>query len=429
MSAKKNAPPFIISAELAERVSYYGFNTILFIFLTRNFLLKPENAKFWVHIFIFVSYGMTLPGAILADVGWGRYNTIIRFSVAYVIGHGILALYPTPTGFLIGCAFIAIGSGALKPNVASLLGDQLVAADERTYERTFSRFYLAINLGGTLAFISAEYLLNNFGPEIAFGIPGIVMAMALVIFWIGRKHYVVVPTTSWYTYRAELFDQNNKRHLLRLCLVYLFLSIFWALFDQSSSTLIEVAEGLQRSFTFKAIEYTILPTQFRAVNSIFVLLVVPLFSVVLYPFLRRKIGIDYRKKLLYGMVLAVLSFIVVGIAQEQIAASQSPSVAYIVVCYGILTAAEVLISVTALEMAYALANKAVKSTIGSFYTLSIAIGNLITALINLILDQPTFSISDANYIWLFMSLMFLTTVLFAFVGRKVMPQLDRVNNP
>lgn len=426
MANGKKATAFIISAELAERISYYGFSTILFLFLTDYFDFIDARASFWTHIFLFVSYAMTLPGAILADVGWGRYSTILRFSVAYVIGHSILAFYPTPTGFLIGCALIAVGSGALKPNVASLLGDQLTESSATAYEKTYSNFYLAVNLGGTLAFLTAEYFLLQYGPEVAFGIPGLVMLVAVAIFWSGRKRYVRAPVTPWRAYRSKLFAADRLKSLRNLCLVYFFLSVFWALFDQSATTLVTIAKQLQRSFEIGGVEFTLLPTQFRAINSLFVLVIVPAFTVVLYPFLRRTIGLGYRRKTLYGMVLSVLAFVVIGVAQEKIATGQSPSAGYLVTCYALLTAAEVFISVTALEMAYALATKATRSTIGSFYALSIATGNLITALINLILAQPGMGITPANYIWLFVAMMLVVTVLFALVGKRLLPAETRV---
>lgn len=420
MAKGKGSTPFIISAELAERLSYYGFSTILYIYLTTAFGQGEKTATIWTHVFLFASYAMTLPGAILADVYWGRYPTILRFGILYVIGHGILAYSPTPMGFLLGCGLIALGSGALKPNVASLLGDQVPEEEGGNYERIFSNFYLAVNLGATLSFLTAEYFLIRFGPEVAFGIPGVAMLIALIIFWSGRKRYRHAPVTPWREYRHQLLGDGRGKKLLNIAVVYLFLAVFWSLFDQSASTLIGIAKQLQRTFTLFGTEITLLPTQFRAINSVFILGIVPAFTLVLYPFLRRTIGLGYRRKLLYGMVLAVLSFIVVGAAQEQIAAGLRPSAWYIVICYAILTAAEVLISVTALEMAYALATKATRSTVGSFYALSVAAGNLLTALITTVLTLPGMSVSKANYIWLFMGLMLTATVLFAFVGKRLL---------
>lgn len=112
--------PYIIGNEAAERYSFYGMKAIFVVFLTKFIsnaagelaVFDETDAKFWLHIFIFSTYGLSLAGAFLADVYLGKYKTIISLSIVYCIGHFILALFETKMGFLFGCSLIAIGAGS-----------------------------------------------------------------------------------------------------------------------------------------------------------------------------------------------------------------------------------------------------------------------------------------------------------------------------
>lgn len=421
---QKKSILYIIGNELAERYSYYGMQTILYLFLTLYMTprLTAGEGRAWAHLFFAVVYIMPLLGALLSDIYWGKYKTILRLSAGYVLGHFILALWPTPAGFLVGCALIAIGAGGIKPNISTMLGDQLPDAEALKLERYYSYFYLAINTGAFVSFLSAEYLLRNAGHAWAFGLPGVIMGASLVIFYLGRKKYIIVPPIGLHAYKGKLFGEEGKKMILRLVPVYAFIAVFWALFDQNATTLVDIAKGLNNIVSIGKMQFAVLPTQWRAVNTVFILVFVPLFTAYLYPALRRIMILSYFQKIVIGMVLAALSFVVIGIAQYKIDQGMAPGNWYLVLCYGLLTAAEVFISVTALEFGYALAPKEMKAFVMSFYSLSIALGNLITSAINLFIHLGGWKISDANYVWLFTIMMVVTTIGFTLIGKKLLPE-------
>jgi POT family proton-dependent oligopeptide transporter len=96
------------------------------------------------------------------------------------------AIDETRLGLGVGLALISIGSGGIKPCVSAHVGDQFGPSNESLLPRVFSWFYFAINLGAFVSSLLTPWLLDRHGPGWAFGVPGIFMAAATVIFWMGR---------------------------------------------------------------------------------------------------------------------------------------------------------------------------------------------------------------------------------------------------
>ena len=195
--------PFIIGNEACERFSFYGMRNILVQFLVSSVILAyiPEAqregaAKDVFHSFVIGVYFFPLLGGWLADRFFGKYNTVLWFSLIYCAGHACLALFEdNRNGFYTGLFLIALGSGGIKPLVVSFCGDQFTTANKHLAKIVFDAFYWTINFGSFFASLLMPLFLRNYGPAVAFGIPGILMAIATIIFWLGRKQYVRVPPT------------------------------------------------------------------------------------------------------------------------------------------------------------------------------------------------------------------------------------------
>jgi len=192
--------PFIIANEGCERFSFYGMRNILTVFLTTSLLLylpKDERgiaATEVFHTFVIGVYFFPLLGGWLADQFFGKYRTILWFSLVYCVGQGFLAMFSdNRTGFYTGMALIAFGSGGIKPLVASFMGDQFDSRSKRYAKIVFDLFYWMINLGSLVASFTMPLFLDVLGPRIAFGIPGILMLVATVVFYAGRRRYVMIP--------------------------------------------------------------------------------------------------------------------------------------------------------------------------------------------------------------------------------------------
>jgi proton-dependent oligopeptide transporter, POT family len=196
--------PFILGNEACERFSFYGMRNILVTFLVGSTLMAylPESernlaAKDVFHIFVIGVYFFPLLGGWLADRYFGKYNTIFWFSLIYCAGQAMLALFTdNRTLFYTGLFLIALGSGGIKPLVATFMGDQFDQSNKRLAKIAFDAFYWLINFGSLFASLLMPIFLRNYGPAIAFGIPGALMFVATFIFWLARNRYVHVPPTA-----------------------------------------------------------------------------------------------------------------------------------------------------------------------------------------------------------------------------------------
>jgi proton-dependent oligopeptide transporter, POT family len=193
--------PFIIANEGCERFSFYGMRNILTPFLTTALLVaipgkaaRELAAKDVFHTFVIGVYFFPLLGGWLADKFFGKYNTILWFSLIYCVGEGLLvASTDNENGFYAGLFLIALGSGGIKPLVSSFMGDQFDSSTKKFAKLVFDAFYWIINFGSLFASLLMPMFLRELGPEVAFGIPGALMFIATVVFWAGRRRYVVVP--------------------------------------------------------------------------------------------------------------------------------------------------------------------------------------------------------------------------------------------
>ena len=193
--------PYIISSEAAERFSYYGLNSILVVFMTQYLLnahgqpdfMTKDQADAWYHTFVSAVYFLPLLGAVLADAIIGKFWTIMSLSVVYCFGHLALALDHQRLGLLIGLTLVAMGAGGIKPCVSAMVGDQFGKSNEHLLTRIFSWFYFSINIGSAFSTLLIPWLLATQSPSIAFGVPGVLMFIATVIFWVGRRRFAHIP--------------------------------------------------------------------------------------------------------------------------------------------------------------------------------------------------------------------------------------------
>jgi POT family proton-dependent oligopeptide transporter len=198
----------------------------------------------------------------------------------------------------------------------------------------------------------------------------------------------------------------------RIISIFIMVSIFWALFDQHSSSWIRQAEMMDLSLYLPIFgEITMLSSQIPSLNPIMVMALIPFWAYVVEPFLS-KLGINMTplKKMTLGMLLASFSFVTVALLQGRIDADPSIKIHVLwqIIPYLLITTSEVLVSITGLEFAYSQAPKRMKSTVMGFWLLSVALGNVLVALL------ARFShLALENFFWLFALLMALAGLVFA----------------
>lgn len=208
--------PFILGNEFCERLAYYGLSTNLVIYLTRVMGQDNGMAAMQVNLFEGTCYLTPLLGAWLADSLWGRYKTIIVFSVIYLLGMVLLALSAWtplglvpdpdlyPTGLQNAALFtslyiVALGTGGIKPNVSAFGADQFDETDPQDRkEKTsfFNWFYFFVNIGSLLAVTCIVYIQENVSWAVGFAVPAACMALAIFVFTAGSSQYTHMPPTE-----------------------------------------------------------------------------------------------------------------------------------------------------------------------------------------------------------------------------------------
>jgi len=324
--------PYIIGNELAERFSFYGMKAILTVFMTKHLLdaagkpdfMADEEAKAIYHLFTAGAYFFPMIGAIISDVLWGKYRTILLISLMYCFGHAALALMDIgpllgtwnmrPFMYL-GLVLIAIGAGGIKPCVSAHVGDQFGPGNKHLLTQVFNWFYFSINLGAAVSTFLTPLLLVKFGPWAAFGLPGILMAIATFLFWLGRNNFIHVPPSGWAKFKEETLSVDGLRALKNLTPLFLvFVPLFWAIFDQTGSAWVLQAESMNRNFA--GMEW--LESQVQVVNPALILTLIPIFTYILYPAMGLLFKTTPLRKIGIGFILTASAFGISGLIEQAI---------------------------------------------------------------------------------------------------------------
>lgn len=416
--------PYIIGNEAAERFSYYGMRAILVIFMTQYLMnasgqrdvMSEQEAQGYFHLFVGAVYLLPILGALLADFLLGKYKTIIALSLVYCLGHLSLALDDTRLGLALGLGLIALGAGGIKPCVSAHVGDQFGDGNRHLLGKVFAWFYFAINFGAFMAQLTVPWLLDHAGASAAFAVPGVLMLLATWVFWLGRKRFVQVPPSGKRLF-GDLRDRALRPVFGKLALVYLLVSVFWALFDQIGSSWVLQAEKMDRRIG----GLELLSSQIQALNPLLIMVLTPCFSYGLYPLLNRHVALTALKKIALGLLVTTAAFAIPSVIQMQLDQGMRVHIGWQLPAYLLLTSAEVMVSITCLEYSYTEAPKSAKSLIMAIYLLSISLGNLFTGAINFLLQNADggFKLSGAGYFWFFTGLMFAAALLFLALLRRL----------
>ena len=432
---------YIVGNEACERYSYYGMRSILTVFMIQVLLVQEAEATSTYHLFAGACYLFPLLGAFISDRIWGKYKTILYLSLVYCAGHAVLSIWETKEGLYAGLALIALGSGGIKPCVSAHVGDQFKANQTHLLKKVYELFYFMINFGSFFSTLITPWTLKAYGPSIAFGIPGVLMFFATIVFWMGRNEFVHVPPTKsdghgLFPVLGSAFKHSKSRKpgmsfldgaikdhsqeqidavraVLDIAKLFAAISVFWALFDQHGSSW--VIQAMNMDLNFMGIQFE--ASQISAWNPIMVMGLIPLFSIVFYPTLD-KLGFKTTpiRRMTWGMFVGAASFAMIGALQIWMDSSEVKiNVMWQFFPYLVITMAEVMISITGLEFAYTQAPRAMKSSVMSIWLLTVFFGNLITAYVSKV---NFFPVASSGYFMFFAVLMAVFSGIFWFMGTR-----------
>jgi proton-dependent oligopeptide transporter, POT family len=338
----------------------------------------------------------------------------------------------------VGLFFFCMGTGGIKPCVSAFGADQ-VASLEKTVgadgtiiletvsvtstassERVrafFAMFYFCINLGAVTSISSIPIVKLHFGFGAAFLVPTIFIVIAMFIFWSKRNDYNhivpgqdgrslsmtlalciwiirkelartwicqiypgIIPKRSPMSGSDEEDDANQQlndaKQVLRVLPIMSMFPIFWMLYDQQSSVWTLQATRMKL--------HGLQAEQLIVVNPVEIMIFIPLFDHIIYPSLERLgMKVSHLSRMRWGMFFTAISFSISGLVEFwiQISDEHSISVFWQLPQITILAVAEILVSVTGLEFAYAMSPERLKALIMGVYLVMTSIGNLFGGLL------------------------------------------------
>ena len=201
---------YLAFAEAWERFSYYGMQSLLVLYMTKQLLLSPQVEKIAgftafqgfietiyhpgastqalasaiFGLYTSLVYLTPILGGLLADRVLGRTRTIVLGALLMAAGHFLMAF---DVSFLLALLCLILGTGCFKGNIAGQVGGLYSDADLRRAD-AFQIFYLGINAGVIAAPLIAGTLGEKVGWHYGFGVAGVGMLIALVIYLSGRRH-------------------------------------------------------------------------------------------------------------------------------------------------------------------------------------------------------------------------------------------------
>lgn len=431
---------FFFWGEFAERASYYGMRAILPLYLSTILHFNESQSGSILYTFKMACYLLPLLGGYLADRFFGKYWTIVGFSIPYVLGHFVLGI-ENQTALLIALALLAGGSGVIKPNISSLMGqtyDQQRPGQEQLRSSAFLWYYFSINIGSFLSTTLLPSIRDHHGYAAAFQFPAWLMVISLAFFALGKKHYAVETIGKTELTPEQRHERN--RILKELFGIFFLIVFFWIAYEHHDSLWVFFIRNhvdLSTGLTWNNQPLSFAPDQLQAINPWTVMIFAPLFS-----WLFQKIDPHSRvltpgNKMFAGFLLQVVASGLMSIAGFLVAGSEvKVSLAWPVAAYFILTIAEILVYGTGLEFAYAAAPKNLKSFVTACFLMTSALANMVNiGFAHLYVDNLTpggeqlpaggsqFSLSPGPFFALSALIVLVASIGFFFVSRAMNRQL------
>jgi POT family proton-dependent oligopeptide transporter len=397
---------YLFFAELWERFSFYGMRALLMLYMV-NEIFKALAEKDAAAAAVYASYGSlvyasTVIGGRISDRILGMRSSIFLGGVLMAIGHFVLAI-ENDIAFFLALAFIVVGNGFFKPNISTFVGSLYKDGDPRK-DSGFTIFYMGINIGAFASPLLCGWLGETYGWHYGFGLAGIGMLAGLLFFWSGIKKNVfgdrglppnpeiyekkvfgipqktMVPILAFLSapiiayllseYKAvgggETFlgDKNivnilfvvigisvvlymiaimikatldERKKLIMAVLITFFMTLFWGFHELSGSIITLFAD--------RNVDLTWLnASQTNSLNPVFIIILSIPVSLLWAYLSKRNLNPRTPYKFGLGLVLAGLSFYVLGLSGGSANEEGLVPMAYLVVMYLILSIGELFMS-------------------------------------------------------------------------------------
>lgn len=445
--------------EMWERFSYYGMRALLILFMTTavidgglGFDDKTSGAIYG--LYTMGVYLLALPGGWLADRLFGLKKSVWYGGIIIALGHftmgipGILELFSGHEGaktslsaldtnaFFLGLILIVVGTGLLKPNISSIVG-QLYAPGDSKRDAGFSIFYMGINIGALVAPLLTSSVAE-YNWHLGFGLAGfgmvlgliqykltatsldgvgdvpdistpeakaeqsklarittiitvvVTLLVALMFFGVIKIDASSIASASGiiiaivaFAYLAYIIilgglETSDRKKVIAVGIVFVFSAIFWSGFEQAGSTLNLFAER----FTDRTVLGWEIPAGwFQSVNSTFIILFAPVFGAMWVWLAKKNMEPSSPLKFFFGLVGVGMGFFVMYFAAKIAANAELAAPTWLIFTYLFHTWGELSLSPVGLSLMTKLAPKGYGGQIMGIWFLSVALGNLLAGLI------------------------------------------------
>ena len=428
--------------EMWERFSYYGMRAILVLFMTTDTAheglgLTTETSAAIYGLYTAGVYLLTLPGGWLADNIFGQRRAIWYGGILIMIGHLLLAVPGVNEIFFLGLCFVAGGTGLLKPNISTIVGD-LYPEGGAKRDAGFSLFYMGINLGSLLGQTIVAYLGEKVNWHLGFGMaaigmffglaqfrltqsnlgdigltpkakePGenggeanrplaIVMALAVIgllailqytgqidmftATGIAQAVGVVIVTVTVFYFAYILIagglTVSEKKKVAMIFLLFVGAALFWSGFEQAGSSLNLFA----RDHTNRMLFGWELPAGWlQNVNPAFIIILAPVMGALWVKLAAKNLNPRTPLKFGFGLILLGLGFVVMYFAAQIVAAGTKAGMMWLVVTYFLHSVGELTLSPVGLSATTKLAPRKYYGQMMGIWFVGAALGNLIAGL-------------------------------------------------
>ncbi|KRM95988.1 Di- tripeptide transporter [Liquorilactobacillus aquaticus DSM 21051] len=416
--------------EMWERFSYYGMRAILLFYMYYSVVdgglgFDKVTAASIMSIYGALVYLSSAIGGFVSDRVWGSRRTVFVGGILIMLGHIALSTPFGRTALFISMGLIVIGTGLLKPNVSTMVGDLYGETDPRR-DTGFTIFVFGINTGAVISPILVGYLGQNINFHLGFSLAAIGMFFGLLQYYIDGKKYLSKDSL----YPSDPIDPEELKGLLQkilifvvsLSLIFIIMSLFnllnltniilvitilavmipiyyfiimlssskltkkersrvwayvplfiasilfWSIEEQGSVVLAFFAQE-QTKLSIGWLHYP--ASVFQSMNPLFIMIYVPFFAIFW-----TKLGDKQPSspaKFAYGLFFAGLSFIWMMIPGFLSGTSTRVSPFWLIISWALVIIGEMLISPIGLSATTKLAPKAFRSQMMSMWFLSDAV--------------------------------------------------------
>lgn len=424
-------------AEMWERFSYYGMRALLIFYLTKHWLFSDSEAGLIYGAYTALVYITPVLGGYLADKYLGQRKAVVYGAVLLCFGHLLMGVEGTGgqgsaaiNAFWLALAFIIVGSGFLKANISTIVGQLYPRTDIRR-DSAYTIFYMGINLGATLGVVVCGFLGETMGWSYGFGAAGIGMIFGLIVFiWgkpllmgCGESHApeklerkvagikfewvlyligLVAVVACWFmvqhqsivgtflgvfggilvlyviaTAVVKLPAEDRDRILAAMFLIVCSI-VFWALFEQAGSSLNLFAD---RHVDRNLLGWDVKASLFQALNSAYIILLAPLFAMTWTLLGKRGLEPSAPLKFALGIIQVGLGFLVLNWGAQAAGIDNPTPVIFIFLIYLLHTTGELCLSPVGLSAMNRLAPGHMASLIMGTWFFASATGNFASGLI------------------------------------------------